>query len=365
MKNTISKISVMLSAVMLTGCFPTGEVVIPDGGLGMDELLAMAEGVENLSLDLTLPADYPDEVPQVTVKVREWDNDRLREIFIDGKNIIEQYEYESDLFPEETYYVYYTDDGYVCGFEPGHVFLRHNEKNNAGYDLFTSMFYYYHCEDMLTADSLDGFPLSDATGRVNELLDNIGISNYSEPYVYAVSAEKANMWLEKEAHKQKELWGEDTEVKTWGEENEAYILRYPLQYGYIPVETDTVTVKVNYAYLDTYIEAIVTRDDIISLDCRGIYSEEYETGPVVSINWSPTDALSRLITDLSKAVITDPLTFYDCRFVYAPTGIQDDGSVILSPVWHFEYAKETEISAEDGGIKRVEYINAQTGNKIA
>lgn len=373
MKNILRLVLIIALAGMLAGCYPT-ERRAAKVSAEFAEIMSEAEEIDNFEVTLTLPDSTPSELPKIITKGLRFDRDAVFDMFAPGEPV-EMHEYESDIYPGEirTWYAFNEDgDDYLC-FEPEQL-RRHSARvNELSYSNLFSYADYFSEQSLITYENeLEGFSSKSAILRAKEAAEKLGITNLGEPSVYGLSAEAANKYF-RDGDAEDEYFGDEPAHRTFAKGDEAYYLIFPLVYEGIPRETNRVYVQ-DYSY-DTvaYVEAIVTKDEILDLDCRGIASPEYQTGEGVRINFTAADILRTIVSDHSSIVHTDKTVYYNCELVYAPEKFEK-GEWTLIPVWKFEYCTYRDMYNEyyenvvgelpTVAWKTVDYYNASTGNII-
>lgn len=349
-------LSFLLCAAMLTGCYPDGTVRNDVyGNADMSEIEEIVDGIENLELDLKLPATPSEDIYLLQVEYRRWDNDKLQEMFLEGKTVTESYEYESDYFSEEFRYVYMTDDEYLLIFESGRLSNWSTSEKDKMKRWVESWFNSsYNLDVLFTDENVSSFSRADAQKAVDGMFDKLGITNPAEPYVYAITVEGINALFPL-------LGYEDTA----SEDDEVYVFEYPLECEGIPVVMFPVFMPGKTAgeydyFIGAHISTVVDREGRIEFSGNGIISAEYEKGEKAEINFSAADALKLIISEYSGGYLRETVTFYDCRLVYVPVKKEGEYSYTLSPMWQIDYYTDFD------GILHVEheYVNAVTGNKL-
>ena len=196
----------VLTAVTLTGCFPTGEVsdpapsqtapatsTAPTSGDASEpsDTSAPANTVltvgDKVTIDVTPPASYPSEVPIIKCHLRDFraESEDMKKLFLDGKEI-DREESSANL----TNYI--TTDGGVLTvnytgnltYEPqAPLYIDDEDKQfvigiqkTCAENLIKTENYFPHMDD-----ELDGFPRSDAVKRAGEFVDKLNIINLSAP----------------------------------------------------------------------------------------------------------------------------------------------------------------------------------------
>lgn len=353
---------------MLSGCFPAGTSV-PTSDTSTGEIWAEAEKIENFSLTLTLPREYPEELPEITAAVMRWDEKTVLDNLQDGREILSTEESPSYGFPDEKMkvYVFFEDDGggdYV-GFEPGRVSDRRLTSRGNMHNSIMSYLTKAETDKLTTVDELDGFTKADAVNSVKDLARGLGITHLGEPDVFALTAEEVNRYLYEESRLAESETGAAPPYTEWTKNDEAYFITFPLVYDGIQVAACDVAVT---GVTDNFtngskIDAIVTRDGILDFKCDGITSPDYEMGKATAINFGAADILSKIVSDYSNRSLMNEYEFYDCELVYGPIRKLDDGRWVYAPMWRFDYTEKTPYEPEK--IRHQLIYNAETGNEIA
>lgn len=350
MKKFYCSVAAILLAGMLSGCYPTGnqdprsDIVNEEITASNTENTASGQIVgdtsienppqQNISYDLTLPQNPPSTAPQIRLQVRKWEENEIESIFLDGKTVVEQYTYEPDFFPDDLRYVYKTSDDWQIIRAPGQFTadnLRETEfKYGAVYPSLTSVCF-------ASDEELEAFSSISAVKRVNEILDKLKIP-YGDPYIIPVKADTANEYLKfcKEIR-------DNFSYTPWSEENELYILIYPLVYEGIELAMAEMKIPgANDFGSGASIEAVVSKDDIISIRGRTIFKAEYENEKQVDIKFDANFGLNKIKDFYSSQIISKETEFFNCKLVYAPVKKESEEIQTFAPVWEFDGDKKTE-----------------------
>lgn len=357
----------VLIAFLMTGCYPSGGELLSneDNGAISEQIEDIVSGNENLDIDVTL-AENVLEAPEINVKVMEWDEETLKSVFLSEKGNPEYSEYPSDNFPNDLMRVYIYEenenqDAYWLVSEPGRLTAEIRE-SKYGYGSLASSIYTYNFRDLFGDNDLQAFTKSDAINRANALLTELGITNYSKPNIYSITADEANKYLNQNFS--------NSHYESWTKENEIYILSYPLEYENIPITINfssggTVGGHGSF-FVGSCIDVIVTKDDIFSLQCENILNPNYEKGESVSINCNAQNALKIAAEHYNGMVLEDDdIKISDCQLVYVPfeQDKKDEKCFTLIPMWKIDavvYGNNTDLM----GTCDYLFIDAQTGNII-
>ncbi len=356
-------------SLLLTACFPSGgqKLSNEDSALISEKIENIVSNNEHLDAEVTLPAEKVTDLPKINVKIMEWDEDQQKNIFLSGKENLVHEEHNCEPFPDEKQHVYYTDEDaeddekYAFAYEPGELISQNSGSGVFGYGTLRTYLGHARLEDIFTDDSISLLSKGDAIERCTDILKAVGITNYSDPTVYAVTVDKANtFWKE-------ELRTDAEEYKAWSSaEEEVYIMRFPLKYGDINAATSGTNYWATYGpvgyFVGSYVDFVVTKDGIHSLEARNIFSPEYETGDTVKINCSAENAL-KIAAEHYDSMSINGLNYkiFDCRLVYVPHN-QNEKNFTLVPMWEIEAA----YYRDDDTIGKYDnlFIDAETGNII-
>lgn len=372
MKSIFRITSIILLALALTGCYPTGKRT-PNAGTNIDDIMSEAEKIENFSLSLTLPETYPTELPKIMAAVMRWDKETVYEVLGGGRPILSEDEFESVNYPDEKRTLLTLDDkrSYIS-FEPESVGYNAPLDGEVNHSIYFSEYDTYFVNPMVSyVSELEGFSSESAVQRVRDVAKKLGITNLGDPIVFGVTADIANNYIcyqKRECDFYDEPYGDD-DFKAWTKDDEAYYITFPLMYEGIPLENNGVYVP-GYSYAGSYVKAIVTKDKIIDLNCMGITSPEYIIGDPAKINFSAKDILSKIVSDYSRKVLPIKLEIYNCELTYAPVDKLDNNEWVFAPVWRFDYASYNEYyyvglgNTAENATRQIEIYNAETGNKI-
>lgn len=360
-KICLAVIILAMLAGALCGCFPTGEHSVTSNA-DLTALQARADKLDNLTLDLKLPENIPNELPELKLTARSWDENKVKNLFLDGKTVTEHYEYPGWYNTEfgESYYLFETADNHSILYETGRLSDDINDYEKYykyGITSIASLTRILKADEFFPRKELAGFSASAAKSMVEKVLGELGIKNFGEPEILAISAEDANNY-----HLIRQKSDSEYEFNELPKEIEFYVLKYPIVYeGYPLAQWNTPISQPNKTVPASYINAIVVKDEIVSLEITGEYSEEYETGEKVPIKFKPADILDIVLSRYENTVILSPVTIYDCKLIYAADKI-DGKSYTFIPVWEVDLTSPDE---DYGcGVMRREYYNAQTGNSL-
>lgn len=316
------KISIVLMLTillsLLTGCFPTGEIKTPSetSTNSIDESMISNE-LANIKFNIDVADDSPTEAPVIKAKRMTFDDTKMKEMFIGGKEIIKELSGRNVVN-------YYTADGaWLCVRNDGITFkpedysytsetekgtISRMQENAATYSL------YYSKSFPNINIELEDYPRSEAIERANELVEKVGVKFLGEPTVYTFTAEDIHNF--------------DKQI-TLSKQDEFYLVIYQTTYNDIPVSLEP-----NLDNFESRVEIILTKNKLVKLDCHNVF-ENIEITDTVQVKCDGTDALARLYNYYSLAESTDHLYEYDNLNLTYITDERDSerGEYTYKPLW--------------------------------
>ncbi len=367
-KSVKKVISLMLSLLLLTaavsGCYPGGTARLPeesDEEEIREQILNIAEENGHLAIEARIPEDTPKELPRLEVHVMEWDEETINAMFLAQRPGLEHAEYPSDDFTGENYDFYESKDAeaYWLVYEAGRLSSDIREKFGVyGYGTLMSVFGTYYLPDYFDGENIGLFPASGAVDRVEAVLTELGVTNFSEPAVYPVTADKANRYL-----------ADYNEYQKWTAEDEIYFLQFPQAYEGIPVTTDNPKDRTpgghGAYFVGSSVTAAVAQDEILSLDCEHLFSPDYRKGESVPIQCSAENALKIAAEHYQGVALPDiTITIKNIQLVYVPFEQQDEKNFTMVPMWRVDVAVKN--SNNDSLMDTADFlfIDVQTGDII-
>lgn len=347
-----------LSVTLFSGCFPSGEISAPSDEKPEDiesAIMQITSENEDLIIDVDLPENVPEKVEKLRVHWKDWDHERLEELFVrgvDGLELGEDGHYRSETGAS----VLYGDEGrlWVEAGEPytSYKYFELSRGARGGKPL----------EDYFTDENAALFSRADALEKAKKTLSDAGINSLGEPRVYALTADKANPYLNERYGWQLDKEGNPVVIPTWTAADEAYALEFGMVLNGIPLSRSSVSGTLSGssgATYPTYVTMVVGKDFVPLIWCEGIIDEEFEIVGEASVNVSPQSALKTVAERYAEMSIPNRITkIVGCRLVYAPSEQTEDGSLILNPFWEFDIRYDNGETLESTSVT---HINAQTG----
>lgn len=392
MKKIISSFAMLASfAMLLSGCYPTGKTPIGDSVVvnsvaDNSSQIVDADSSQSIQisdkfeLEMNTPQNLPDKFPTIRLTLKTWDKNEIERLFLSNKEIESYEESDEPFYFGKKMYSWETKDKLEIVVEPG----RFSYEDRA---VFRGEFHYADVygyvandcaliDDCYAADDeLSVFLSADADKRAREMIYKTGITNLGEPRVISIHADLANMILqsrEDSANKH----GDEFQWTPWTEDEEIYILRYPLVFENTELSMSGTTYEYTdsdsgFAIKDPGYIAVVTKDKIISLESLAAFSENYDIVENIAVNCNSENALDKFKEYLSNLVPMAATKYYRCQPVYiAYCGTSDNMTVNFKPAWEFAgYSSHkddknyTELENYLYRSQTYEYIWADTGHR--
>ncbi|MCM1508156.1 MAG: hypothetical protein NC177_13660 [Ruminococcus flavefaciens] len=351
----------------LTGCYPTGDkradqenisdyvgnIEKFQDGTSSDRTESASESSGNIELDLenvkvslTLPEYDLDSIKEFRVNRKEFEPDKLVDIFLNEEENTSLLESESDLSEGYTRIYYETENEKRLIYEPGFVtyddFLA---RSGYSYSFIYSATFYHDMNEIFSSVEFDDFSRAEAKNIVESYLKEIGIDNYGEPDIFSITAEDANNYADSYGgffDKHGDPLGK------WTEEQQCYILVYPVVYNDIEFSISR----------EVSITAIIRNDKLIQLSCDDMIDASTIEEKSIDMQYDAEQALNMVIDKYERMVIDDPVQIVDCKMSY----IKKENSRIISqtyiPVWEFTLKSEY----PDVGTRiSYNYVDVQSG----
>ena len=358
-------IAVLILSVVLTlsVCYPNGKKTPPSdtqsissGASGNTEVSQpfvgkVSETVGDAEFNYEIKADFPTELPKIRLKPKKFDEEKLKEIFLRGKTI--------NPNADRPDWVYETTDGNVLAvggdwisFADGRV--DDNRSN------FATIANYYNKYCRSNDEELSSFSSEDAIARANKLLDELGVENYGEPCVIAVSPEVGNAYLKEHgvATTNKDQSPDDYDL--WTEDDGVYVLKYRENINGIDISSgNMMTPDSDRTIQGTDLSVYVKKDMILHLEINSWYDVVSLNEEMVDLTFDAGYASNALIEHYGKiSKLKRPLFLTECKLEYVPQS-SENGELVFTPAWCFsgcQRSRETDYVWDCA-----EYYYAETG----
>lgn len=357
MKKKVTLALLICCLIGTTGCFPTGEK-IDKNSVSNEE-----ETIENFSIDIpkSESKSYNTEYSPINASLKKWDDNLLKEIFLNGASVLNTNEFEANYNADELHIFHELDNGAYISYENGTLHYSDLNINNLySYSfLATSPTWngitsrdinkYFKDEEL---ESLD----RDTTlEEMQNIVNKLGLTDISEPEIYAMSAESAN----KITVDYKLTYKDGSEMPKWTEEQEAYFFIYSLEYDDIPVSKfDSYNESTTNSMEGSSIMGIINQDGLVYFNCKMIYQPESEITDKKAI-CSEETATQAVKNKYKNLILQNPISVIDCNLFYVSDDIEFGKSYILKPMWAFTTVE----TVDDEEYYSVLLIDAYTGQE--
>ena len=352
-----------VSALAVSSALAAGGISAAAQGVNDSDLQTIDANPQKAVSSISESAQTSDaktqQMPTIKVKAKKWDEEKLKELFISPNDSFELTVNNSDMFDGNNFYVYdgVKENGkeFWLVYETGRLTAEYRDNSKGQLSIATTLGV-YDFGDFFGDKDLTLFTREDAKNMVSPVLAELGITNAGEPEVHAFSAENANKYLAQDRYVAK---GDDKEstYPEWSVEDEIYVLRYPLMYDDLPLSTvcpSTGLIDNKWAgYIGTYIDVIVNKDGILSIDGSQLLSTEYEEAEEVAISFDYESALKKgneYFTDWTEEFnSTGYMGHYDyeiesCQLVYVPILSDEDPAKHFSEDKGFTYTEDVDFT---------------------
>lgn len=348
--------------ISLSGCYPTGEKELPSNSSGgVSDVQGNSEASQpfagkvsekfgDVELNYEISSNFPTQLPKIRLRRKNFDTELCKSVLLRDKTILPQRKDQVD-------WVFYTTDN--CELSVGGDRLEFYDNNilytPKHYQLVAMLFNKF-CQ--AGNAQLNSFSSAEAIEQINEIFDELGIENYTEPYVVTVTPEDANALLEPLiAH------NDEGEYALWEEDDGFYILKYRFSYNGIDLCTDNLkTPGTSREVKGSEIMVCVSKEGVFMIDTNtGLYDVISLDEGTVDLKYDAKYASDQLVKHYSKITnVKYPTSFTECKPEYIPLEWVDTREAVFIPAWCFMgYAL-----MDDDGFMRTdyaEYYYADTG----
>lgn len=311
---------VVLVSAMMTGCFPTTEnsqnsnsSLSGDNSSGTNNENDVSEfptyiedrDVEKLTIkaNVNIPADFDinQKVSIVSAKPVTWDRENIVSGLSNGRQIVDEISGENSG-PDDIFYSYTFDDNSNLVFSLGNVSYYTEMEAEYQYTYYFDNYENFKDEDtlkkMFSDKNIDGIEKSDAVNNANQVISLLEIDDIlGEPHIYSMDAASVN-FLQDE-YDARDKYGE--KVSKWSDEQEAYLLIYPVLYQNIPSLCINATGE-NESISLSKVYFIYGKNGLITFNVSGVF--DVKSTVQESYTYSPLDAVQS-IKDSFENIIMD------------------------------------------------------------
>lgn len=311
---------VILVSVMMTGCFPTTENK-PNSNSSVSENSSSGSNNENdvsefptyiedtdiekltIKANVNIPADFDinQKVSIASAKPATWDRENIVSGISNGRQVVDEFSGENSG-PDDRFYSYTFDDNSNLTFYLGSVSYNTEIEAEYQYTYYFDNYENFKDEDalkkMFSDKNIDGIEKSDAVDNANQVISLLDIDDIlGEPQIYSMDAASVN-FLQDE-YDARDKYGE--EVSKWSDEQEAYLLIYPVLYQNIPSLCMNANGE-NELISSSKVYFIYGKNGLITFNVSGIF--DVKSTVQESYTYSPLDAIQS-VKDSFENIIMD------------------------------------------------------------
>lgn len=311
---------VVLMSAMMTGCFPTTEnkqnsnsSLSGDNSSGANNENDVSEfptyiedrDVEKLTIkaNVNIPADFDiyQKVSIVSAKPATWDRENIVSGISNGRQVVDEFSGENSG-PDDRFYSYTFNDDSNLTFYLGSVSYNTEMEAEYQYTYYFDNYENFKDEDtlkkMFSDKNIDGIEKSDAVDNANQVISLLDIDDIlGEPQIYSMDAASVN-FLQDE-YDARDKYGE--KVSKWSDEQEAYLLIYPVLYQNIPSLCMNANGE-NELISSSKVYFIYGKNGLITFNVSGIF--DVKSTVQESYTYSPLDAIQS-VKDSFENIIMD------------------------------------------------------------
>lgn len=323
---------IMALTISLTGCFPTGEKPLTSTTDSAEHFSGkITEKVGSVEMNYYISADFPAKLSKIRLKNKEFDYEQVESILFRGKELAPR----SENVPP---WVYEATDGSELQVSGDSIFYFDTAAapSAKNFDQLAVLFNKY---SRAIDAQLSSFPSSQAIDQSNKILDELGIENFTAPYVVPITAELVNGYIKNQVYAGENA--DDPEIRElwplWDESVEFYVLRYRFSYNGIELcDHDLKTPGQSRTVHGSYIDICVSKDGIFSLSAKNIYDVISWDEGNVDIVYDAKYASDKLVEYYTRlAANVHMIEFTDCRTEYVPIEWIDAREAVFAPAWCF------------------------------
>lgn len=183
MKKLVCKLTI-LSCIVLTGCFPTGELSQSNNSAPLNNTELNASPREELVYNLSIPNEYVDTYSPFKCRMKQPDSsfEIAEKLFpgstVDTTEILDRPE-------EENYKLYQKSDSFLC-FQDGRVYMNKPTEIEFGFieSALDMAVPYTMLREEFPQTNSDSLPIADYVSEMDRIINEIGVE-VGEPKVFA------------------------------------------------------------------------------------------------------------------------------------------------------------------------------------
>ena len=329
-----------------TGCFPTAENKSNSNSSETKKENAISEfptyiednDVEHIKIkaNVITPVDFDinQKVSIVSAKPATWDRESIISGFSNGRQIVDEFSGE-DIGPDDRFYSYTFDDNSNLTFNLGSVYFCTEMETEYEYTYYFDNYENFKDEDafkkMFSDKKIDGIDKNDAVNNANQVISLLEIDDIlGEPQIYSMDAASVN-FLQDE-YDARDKHGE--KVSKWSDEQEAYLLIYPVLYQNIPSLCMNATGE-NELISSSKVYFIYGKNGLITFNVSGIF--DVKSTVQESYTYSPLDAIQSVKDSFEKIIMDKEIKISLIKLAYITRyNFENITEWRIEPVWFID-----------------------------
>lgn len=324
MKHKLKFIALItLLSISLTGCYPTGEKPLPSNTDSVEHFSGkITEKVGNIEMNYDISADFPTKLPKIRLKAKELDKEQCKSVLLRGKEIAPP----SNDVPS---YVTYTTDGSKLVLTNG-SFSFFDNCTAPSLEYLGEYSVILDKDSYKSDDQFDSISPAEAIEQANKVLDELGIENYTEPYVIPITADLVKEFVDTRGEG-------NVQFPLWKEGDGFYLLKYRFKYNGIELSNeDLKTPGQSRSVHGSEINVRVSKNGVFAIDTTRLYEVVSLDEGNVDMIYDAKYASDQFIEHFSKVTgVEHRITFTHCQPEYIPLEWINSDEAVFTPAWCF------------------------------
>lgn len=344
---------IILVSAMMTGCFPTAENKLNSnsslsekGSSGVDnqnDANRFPKHIEDTDIEkLTIKAnvnipdgfDINQKVSIASAKPVNWDKKNIVSGISNGRQVVDEFSGEN-TGPDDRFYSYTFDDDSNLTFYLGSVSYYTEMETEYQYTYYFDNYENFKYEDtlkkMFSDKNIDGIEKSYAVNNANQVITLLEIDDIlGEPQIYSMDAASVN-FLQDE-YDARDKYG--NKVSKWSDEQEAYLLVYPVLFQNIPSLCMNANGE-NELISSSKVYFIYGKNGLITFNVSGIF--DVKSTVQDSYTYSPLDAIQSVKDSFENIIMDTEIEISLIKLAYITRyDLNNITEWQIEPVWFIE-----------------------------
>ncbi len=346
---------VILVSAMMTGCFPTTENK-PNSNSSFSENSSSEVNNQNdaskfptyiedtdiekltIKANVNIPADFDinQKVSIASAKPLNWDKETIVSGISNGRQVVDEFSGEN-TGPNDLFYSYTFDDDSNLTFYLGLGSVSYYTEMETEYqyayyfDNYENFKYEDTLKKMFSDENIDGIEKSNAVNNANQVISLLEIDDIlGEPQIYSMDAASVN-FLQDE-YDARDKYG--NKVNKWSDEQEAYLLIYPVLYQNIPSLCMNANGE-NELISSSKVYFVYGKKGLITFNVSGIFDVKCTVQD--SYTYSPLDAIQSVKDSFENLIMDTEIEISLIKLAYITRYDFDNITEWqIEPVWFIE-----------------------------